>query len=834
MTKNSKGIQLRDKAEEILREHKSDMPLFSSFSELVQELQTHQIELEMQNKELRSSQEELEEAKLKYFNLYEFAPVAYFSLDENEIIKDVNLAGSLLLGIEKTKLINSAFIHYINFESRRTFYKHLEKVKSTGSWQTCQLELIYKDGIIIYAHIETILIQNDGKDSKEFRITATNITKLKKDEQSFEIFHSNPAAMTLTDKEGRWIDVNESFIKLTGYNKEELIGHTSVELNILDSKKRRENLIHVQEKGSLQDVEFKLQTKSGENRFIILNSEFIELDDEIRIVSFLYDITERKKIEEDLKRSAALLDVSNEAIFSWDYDNGIVSWNQGAEKLYGYSSKEAIGSISHDLLKTQHPFELKEFLEKLAEYKIWSGEIIQYTKDGREIIVESRFQLIQDTLGRRIVIECNRDITKRKKSDEELLRLNRALQALSHSDRALTHAKDETEYLEEVCKFIIEDCGYLLVWIGFVENDENKTVRPVAYSGFEEGYIETLCITWADRERGRGPTGTAVRTGEICACRNILTDHKFEPWREEAIKRGYASVVALPLINDSNIFGVLTIYSSEPVPFSEDEINLLADLADDVSYGITTLRLSDEKFKADEILEKTMIELKRSNKELEQFAYVASHDLQEPLRMVSSFTQLLEKQYKDELDETAVEYINFAVDGAKRMQLLINDLLAYSRVTRKSNEFEMVNLEKVLDEVLFNLEIVIDENQAIITRKSLPEIQSDYGQMVQLFQNLIGNALKYRSEETPEIHISALKEDDNWLFSVEDNGIGIESEYFEQIFQIFRRLHTHDEHKGTGIGLAITKRIVEHHSGRIWVESELGKCSTFYFTIPIK
>ena len=210
-----------------------------------------------------------------------------------------------------------------------------------------------------------------------------------------------------------------------------------------------------------------------------------------------------------------------------------------------------------------------------------------------------------------------------------------------------------------------------------------------------------------------------------------------------------------------------------------------------------------------------MIELKRSNKELEQFAYVASHDLQEPLRMVSSFTQLLEKQYKDELDETAVEYINFAVDGAKRMQLLINDLLAYSRVTRKSNEFEMVNLEKVLDEVLFNLEIVIDENQAIITRKSLPEIQSDYGQMVQLFQNLIGNALKYRSEETPEIHISALKEDDNWLFSVEDNGIGIESEYFEQIFQIFRRLHTHDEHKGTGIGLAITKRIVEHHSGRI-------------------
>lgn len=233
-------------------------------------------------------------------------------------------------------------------------------------------------------------------------------------------------------------------------------------------------------------------------------------------------------------------------------------------------------------------------------------------------------------------------------------------------------------------------------------------------------------------------------------------------------------------------------------------------------------------------LNKTMEKLQKSNSELEQFAYVASHDLQEPLRMISNFLQLLKKRYEGRLDSDADEFIGFAVDGAKRMQILINDLLAYSRVTSKAEAFENVNLEKVLDEVLFNLEIDIEKNQAIIKREPLPEIHADYSQMVQVFQNLVGNALKYRSDEKPEISISTKKEHDHWLFGVKDNGIGIESEYFPQIFQIFRRLHTHDEYEGTGIGLAITKRIIEHHQGKISVESEPEKGSTFYFTIPFK
>ena len=232
-------------------------------------------------------------------------------------------------------------------------------------------------------------------------------------------------------------------------------------------------------------------------------------------------------------------------------------------------------------------------------------------------------------------------------------------------------------------------------------------------------------------------------------------------------------------------------------------------------------------------LQETLIKLKRSNSELEQFAYVASHDLQEPLRMISSFLQLLQMRYSGQLDSDADEFINFAVEGAKRMQNLIQDLLAYSRVTTKGNEFKDIKMEEALEQALVNLKMSIEENNANITHDPLPIITADYSQMIQLLQNLIGNSIKYRSDKIPEIHISAQEKDNDWIYSVEDNGIGIDSKYSDQVFQIFKRLHTNEEYKGTGIGLAITKRIIERHSGRIWVESELGKGSKFYFTIPI-
>ena len=247
---------------------------------------------------------------------------------------------------------------------------------------------------------------------------------------------------------------------------------------------------------------------------------------------------------------------------------------------------------------------------------------------------------------------------------------------------------------------------------------------------------------------------------------------------------------------------------------------------------------------AEEALAKKADELTRSNHELEQFAYVASHDLQEPLRMIASYTQLLARRYRDQLDKDAHEFIGYAVEGATRMQVLINDLLAYSRVGTRGKPFSPTDCNEVLARALDNLKFVIQDAKATVTTSSLPTVLGDSTQLMQLLQNLISNAVKFRGTARPEVRIEAeLKPADlgmqqpdvpqfEWVLSVRDNGIGIEPQYFERIFVIFQRLHTRELYPGTGIGLAICKKITERHGGRIWVESVPGQGATFFFTIP--
>jgi chemotaxis family two-component system sensor kinase Cph1 len=226
-------------------------------------------------------------------------------------------------------------------------------------------------------------------------------------------------------------------------------------------------------------------------------------------------------------------------------------------------------------------------------------------------------------------------------------------------------------------------------------------------------------------------------------------------------------------------------------------------------------------------------DLERSNAELKKFAYVASHDLQEPLNQVANYVQLLEMRYKEELDEDAKEFISFAVEGVSLMQTLIDDVLAYSKVDKQAIEFQPTEVEVALERALTNLRKRISETGTVITHDKLPNIMADGTQLMQLFQNLIGNAIKFRSDQPLVIHVGALRLEDEWLFSVRDNGIGIDPQFSDRIFVIFQRLHTRDEYAGTGMGLAICKKIVESHRGRIWVESQLNEGATFYFTIPV-
>jgi light-regulated signal transduction histidine kinase (bacteriophytochrome) len=250
------------------------------------------------------------------------------------------------------------------------------------------------------------------------------------------------------------------------------------------------------------------------------------------------------------------------------------------------------------------------------------------------------------------------------------------------------------------------------------------------------------------------------------------------------------------------------------------------------SFASTRARAEALARQMTKTLDQHATELLRSNAELERFAYVASHDLQEPLRAVAGCVQLLQQRYQGQLDSRADTLITHIVDGAIRMQTLINDLLAYSRIDSRGWRLELVDCSEVLRDVLVNLEVAIKESGAAVTHGALPTVMADRLQLAQMFQNLLSNAIKFRGEQPPDIHVGAEYSAGEWRFAVRDNGIGIESPYRERIFTIFQRLHTRREYPGTGIGLAICKKIVERHDGRIWVESESGKGSTFFFTIP--
>jgi PAS domain S-box-containing protein len=285
-------------------------------------------------------------------------------------------------------------------------------------------------------------------------------------------------------------------------------------------------------------------------------------------------------------------------------------------------------------------------------------------------------------------------------------------------------------------------------------------------------------------------------------------DSLIQQLREHGTIQNYELVVRIKSGETRNI-----VISMEPILYNEQECILSVFI--DIS----------ERKKMEQ-------ELQRSNAELAQFAYIASHDLQEPLRAVAGMVQLLGQRYQGKLDARADEYIELAVDASTRMQKLINDLLSYSRVDRNGKSFESINAEALLNIALANLQVAIQESNATVTHDALPTIFSDSSQLTQVFQNLIGNAIKFRGERPLQIHIGVHETDNTWRFEVRDNGIGIEPQYYERIFLVFQRLHTRREYPGTGIGLSLCKKIVERHGGRIWVESEPGQGSTFYFTIP--
>ena len=332
----------------------------------------------------------------------------------------------------------------------------------------------------------------------------------------------------------------------------------------------------------------------------------VEGDDELTVLgnAFNHAARQLQELYEGLREQASLLSLTHDGVYVRDMKGVIRYWNRGAEVLYGWPAQHAVGKVARELLKavSSPPFEQIE--AELLRTGRWEGELVKTKKDGTQLVVASRCSLKRDDRGEPVaILVTSNDITERKRAEEALSRLNRELRAISNCNQTLLRATDEQSLLKEICRIVCEEAGYRMAWVAYAEHDEAKSVRPVAWTGAEEGYLASTGTTWADTERGRGPTGTAIRSGETCCIQDCATDPRVAPWREGILQRDFRSAIALPLKDEhANTFGSLSIYSAQPNAFTSEEVRLLEELAGDMAFGIVNLRSRAARKQADQAL----------------------------------------------------------------------------------------------------------------------------------------------------------------------------------------------------------------------------------------
>lgn len=602
--------------------------------------------------------------------------------------------------------------------------------------------------------------------------------------------------------------------------------------------------------------------------------------------------------------------------------------------------------------------------ERVAGFALGAVDFISKPFQREELLARVRTHLALRRLQTRLEEQIHQHTAALEKS-------NRAYRALSSCNRLVAIASSEDQLLQEACDIVKQVCGYRLVWIGLAETDPEKTVRPVAQSGFENGYLATARITWADGEHGCGPAGLAIRTGQPVVNADSLNNPSFAPWREQALKRGYLSSAAFPLGTDGLCLGVLTVYADQVNAFEPEECELLCELAANLAQGIRLLRAQQEKLRGEELLraseekyraliestsdwiwevdqqgcylysspkvldilgyrpeevmgksclefmaesearrlrplvdqlfanrlpihnleninlhrdghpvvletsgvpvfddggqfkgyrgiDRDITERKRAeeellkhrehleelvaertealevtNRELEDFLYSVSHDLRTPLRAIDGFSGQFERKYLDGIDGEGRRLITVVRSNAARMSQLLDDILAFSRSSRIQLRDVEVDMNRLAETVWHDLNAARGGRAVDFKLGDLPGVRGDPAMLRQVWANLIDNAIKFsRTRDQARIEISGTVKEGEPSFCVRDNGVGFDPSYAHKMFAVFQRLHGIEEFEGTGIGLAIVKRIVERHGGRIWADGRPGEGAVIGFSLP--
>jgi PAS domain S-box-containing protein len=554
---------------------------------------------------------------------------------------------------------------------------------------------------------------------------------------------------------------------------------------------------------------------------------------------------ERRRAEAAHLQLAAIVESSDDAIVSKDLNGIITSWNSGAERLFGYTAAEMIGKPVATLAAPDVINEMPRILEKIRRgERVDHFETRRRTKDGKIIDVSLTVSPVRDAAGRVIgASKIARDITSRRRIESERAQLlareregRKAAELLNRVGSLLNTELSVGKLVQSVTDIATQLVG--AEFGAFFHNvlDEKGesymlyTLSGVAREAFDKFPMPRNTAVFAPTFRGEA----MVRSDDITRDPRYGKNAPYYGMPEGHLP--VRSYLAAPVVSRSGeVLGGLFFGHSVPGVFSEQQETMLAAVAAQAAIAMDNARLFEQAQWAQNELKRSNEELRLANQDLETFAYSASHDLQEPLRTIVISAQFLGRRYKNQLSEDASQMLDTLISGAQRMETLIRDVLAYATAAKAAEGARVtVDANDVLASVLEDLHGQISEAGATVTSTKLPLISMHERRLVQVFQNLIGNALKYRSRQPPRVHVSAIERDGWWLFSVADNGIGIDRKFSDQIFVLFKRLHRQDEYPGSGIGLAVCQRIVEQYGGRIWLESSTpGEGSTFCFTVPV-
>jgi PAS domain S-box-containing protein len=767
--------------------------------------------LELERKTEKESFKRAEEEA----DLYNNAPCGYHSLDADGMILQINNTELQWLGYTRDEVVNKISINQLlSYKGNNIFKNNFQKFKQCGYLKDLELEMIRKDGttfpILLNA---SAVFDPEGKYVKS-RSTIFDLTEQKRFQQSIleanerfsKVFFASPLAMAVTSlTEFIFSDVNERFLNLFEYKRNEMIGQTAKELELFNDQNELLNLKSQQlDKSILRNYEIQMKTKSGKILDTLLSSAIVEIDGVFYQVLMIFDITQRKKSEEELNKyrlhleqliEERTVELTNQArqykilfdgnpLPTWIYDSETLKFlavNETALNHYQYSKEEF---LNMNIMEIRPREDVQKILEAVPVLK--KGKhigISRHTKkDGTIIDVEINSYALEFE-GKQAVLIMINDITERKRAED----------AIRDAERRFRTTMD---CLLEGCQIIDYNFRYLYC---------NDVVAEQGHSTVKELTGKTMM------EKYPGIESTAIFT-EIKRCLEERKPNQLE--NEFVYPDGTSALFYLSL---------------EPVP---EGVFILSE-------DITNEKQMNEELKKyrehlEELVEERTVQLEEANKELEAFSYSVSHDLRAPLRHITGFIQILQKEIEADLSENNKKYFEYITSSADKMGVLIDDLLSFSRMGRVGMEKRKVNLEFIITDVLNELSTETKNRVINWNISRLPLVNGDPSMLKQVMFNLISNAVKFtKNKDNASIEIGTSINDKEQVFYVKDNGAGFDMKYVDKLFGVFQRLHNSNEFEGTGIGLANIKRIITRHGGRVWAEGTVDKGATIYFTIPV-